>query len=464
MFFPADMTLDFEEYVAGGLFCIPEDDGSYTLFAPFHGLVMSVNAAFARQVRRAAAADGEPPAELGVDAGTWRSLLACPPELAARFKPRDSEPYSPNAATLFLTQRCTLRCRYCYCHGGAGATMSMRLAERAIELTLANAVSAGMQRYSLSIHGGDVGACWPLFTNVVDYARRRAGEVGLEVTVGLGANGYYTAEQAEFIVQNTSEATLSWDGPPAVQDRLRPDPAGAPSSARVLRTARIFDAQGYRYSIRMTVVDEYLAGLADAVAYLCESCGAKEIRAEPLYRRGRAVESDFHVPDPRRFVTAYREAETVARRHGRRLSYSAARTGLVTGCFCSYSTPTFGVTPQGDLTCCYEVLTPDDPLSKQLFFGRLDPDTLDLLLDDTRIADIRREARRRREACVRCFCVAHCAGDCVAKAVEQPLPGDDRLPVRCAITRELTRDQLRRLMLPEAHARAAAPVAATRSS
>jgi uncharacterized protein len=137
----------------------------------------------------------------------------------------------------------------------------------------------------------------------------------------------------------------------------------------------------------------------------------------------------------------FREARAVAKEHGRLLEYSGARLSGVFGSFCSYPSPTFGVTPEGNLTCCYEILHPEDPLSPLFFYGRMPADGSSITVDQARVGAIRALARLRRVDCARCFCVLACAGDCAAKVTDTALSTDEA-PGRCRITRALVHDML----------------------
>jgi uncharacterized protein len=130
------------------------------------------------------------------------------------------------------------------------------------------------------------------------------------------------------------------------------------------------------------------------------------------------------------------------------LTYSGARLGGVFGSFCSYPAPTFGVTPEGNLTCCYEILHPDDPLRDPFFYGHIPPDGSSITVDNGRVAAIRSWARERREECAHCFCVYACAGDCAAKVMDSGLPRG-QTPTRCRITQALVHDMLKAVLSGE---------------
>ncbi len=191
----------------------------------------------------------------------------------------------------------------------------------------------------------------------------------------------------------------------------------------------------------MTILSDTVEQFPESVRFICKHSKAKRIRAEPLYIRGRAAGKRLNPPSPSIFVTKFRKAREVAKKYARVLAYSGARLDTLTSTFCSYTAPTFGVTPEGFITCCYEVLQSSDPLANQFFYGRVDNKSRTFQIDLKKIDNIRRTALKVRELCKDCFCVWHCAGDCAAKTLHT-YTNSKSLTDRCLITRELTKDQL----------------------
>jgi uncharacterized protein len=410
------------------------------LYAPLQDLVMEVNDAYARHFQAALDGDADSARAIGVEPGMLEALAVVTPNARKKFNPSWPEAFEPTSVTLFLTHKCTLRCTYCYCEGGSGRDIDWPVLEASVLFALENAARLGRD-LTVAFHGGDVGAVWPLFQRAVEFIEAAAADADVNVTMNTGTNGLYSESQATYIAQHMGSATVSIDGLPEVHDRYRVTPGSGPSLEMILRSVRIFENNGLAYTIRMTVTAESLPLLTESVEYLCEHTKAQVIRAEPMYSRGRASASELEAPRPHAFVEAFREASMVAHTRGRQLTYSGARPGGVVPAFCTYPSPTFGVTPDGDLSCCYEVLRPDDPLSGEFFYGHVEADGSAIHVDHSKIATIRNVAAQRRAACAGCFCVFSCAGDCAAKAFDGGrLAGE--MSTRCEITRALVLDML----------------------
>jgi len=428
------------ESLAPGVFVVSAGDAPLLLYVPLQGLVLEVNAEYITQFRRALAGDRAAAAVIGLSSEELARFSGVPEAMSSVLSPTWPGEFEPTSVTLFLTHKCTLRCTYCYCDGGVGRDMPWPVLERACRFTLENAKCLGRD-LRVAFHGGDVGACWPLFVRAVEFIEEVAASVGVRHRFSIGTNGYYTAEQAAYLAAHIHDATVSIDGVASVHDACRVTASGGPSLERVLDTVRIFEREGVGYAIRMTVTAGSVERLVGSVAFLCQHTQACTIRAEPMYVRGRALALALMPPEPDEFVAAFREASAVARSFGRRLTYSGARIEAGAAAFCSYPRPTFGVTPDGDLTCCYEVLHPDDPLREEFFYGHIEPDGSAIVVDAARVDAIREGAARRRAGCAECLCVYSCAGDCAAKIDGAGDRGPTR--ARCEITRTLVADLLR---------------------
>ena len=435
----------FKDIVQGSLYCIKKSENQYILYAPLHGLALLVNDTYRRALVTSLQSGGVN--TLGIEKRIIKELTTIPPQAEISIPPNWNQEFKPTSLTLFLTHKCTLRCRYCYCFGGKGKTMPQTLARKAIDIATKNTSDMKMQTFNLSFHGGDVGACWDLFTNTVSYARERCAKLGLKTTISLGTNAFYTEKQATYIAQNIDNATVSLDGAPDCHDKYRCQPDGSPSSPDILRTLSIFNSFAFNYAIRMTVLQDTIEQLPNNVDFICAHSQAKQIRAEPMYLRGRAAleNSALSPPVPEQFVTQFKRARKIAQDHNRVLSYSGSRLGRIECSFCSHTDPTFGVTPEGNLTSCYEVLQPSDSLWDHFTYGQIDSKTGEMHIKYESIRKIRETVIQKRESCRDCFCYSNCAGDCAAKATN-PLEDDGSIPDRCYITRHLTIDDLQTML------------------
>ena len=366
--------------------------------------------------------------------------------------------FRPAQVTLFPTNRCNLRCSYCYAFGGEGGgngepltTMSLDVAKRAIDLVARNAkdrAAAGepIRNFLVSIHGnGEPFCAFDLIREIVWYGQDLSERIGFPVVFNAATNGVLTEEQLDFVVANFHSVNISFDGLPEFQDANRPVAGGRGSFASVDRTMRRLVEAKVGFGIRTTVTDAMVSRMPEIVAFVAENYpGLEQLHFEPVWECGRCATSADAMPTSEAFTENYLAALAVAQEKGVRLVFSGARQDMVVDSFCKVSSGSFTVTPTGDVTACYEVSYRSDPRSERFFFGRYDPDLGDFTFDQAKLDELSQLCVHNISYCNDCFCRWHCAGDCAAKVLDGIQLEDHRGSVRCQISRALTLNQIQR--------------------
>ncbi len=425
------------------VFCIAHED-RFIVYLPLRGLILLSNAEFVNLLYRARQDDEAALSRLALDEALGAELLAEDSDERAVCSESPLPLFAPTSVSLFLTSRCTLRCTYCYASGGRDSVdMPWAIASGVIDRLKDHVAATGTGPLTVHFHGGgDVSAAWPLLVRAREYLGSVAAASGLKVSTSTGLNGMLDAAQREWIVRNIDTATVSLDGFPDIQNRQRPTPGGGPSAADVEETLRALDAAKYSYGLRCTVTEDSVDRLEEIVAYFCDRFSVQDIKIEPMNPRGRAVDQEVRAPRADVFVDRFRNARRVAKKAGRNLVYSGARLGPASAVFCQAAGQSVGVTPEGWLTSCYEVLSPSDPLSDEFFYGRFDVGSRQFVVDEGRRQRQRKWSVDQKPHCERCFCRWHCAGDCPAKSGADGERLFAGATDRCYIARELTKDLL----------------------
>ena len=293
----------------------------------------------------------------------------------------------------------------------------------------------------MSFHGGgEPTLAGDTLRRSVERARRACDAQGLRLSTGTATNGVMDDEMRDYLADTMTSVMVSLDGPPEVQDRLRPRPGGGPSSAAVERTLARLSESDAVLGVRLTCTAEALDHAAETVRHLAASYHLRTIHLEPLFMCGRSVGSGLEAPSAARFVEAFRACRREAADLGVELAYSGAHQGSICRTFCQASLPSFNVTTEGDATACYEVTGRDDPRAGVFIYGAHDPATRTFVFDPGRVAALRRLTVDEAPRCSRCFAKYHCAGDCPAKRMYSG--ADEAVMARCDINRRLTLDQL----------------------
>ena len=429
--------------ITAELYVIPLQDRRYLVYAPLRRAAFVSNA---RVVNFLTALRDQPEQILPTDA----SLV----EFLRRLEILDSAPEAqpivefrgdpmPTTLTLFLTTACNLRCTYCYASAGDTPlkTMPLEVAIRGINFVSANAHSRGEPRFQIAYHGGgEPTANWNVMTASHAYARSRADKLGISVHASSASNGVLRDEQIDWMIENLSSVSLSFDGLPEVHDRHRLTVWGDGSSKRVMHTMERFDAVGFGYGVRMTVTADQIERLPDSVDFVCSRFQPKRIQVEPAYQLGRW--SAAPSAETEEFVTAFRKAQDRANSRGFEITYSAARLGDLTNHFCGISQDSFALSPDGNVSACYESFSEDNPFADVFFYGTPDPSSSGYKFKLRVLNNLREQAVQHRAFCQGCFAKWHCAGDCLHKSLTVNGRGEFAGSDRCHITRELTKDQI----------------------
>jgi len=431
------------QVLAPDVFAVPHGKG-FLVYAPLAGRVIHANAKVVSQLRSYLETGDytviNPEISRRLGGLEWLNARDVP-----QGRPPDA-PFEPSQVTLFLSNRCNLRCVYCYADAGNGDVRRLprRVAQAAIDLAAANAERMGRQ-LAVGFHGGGEPTLeWSRMVDAVEYARQTEPARRRPPRFGLATNGVVGADRAQWIAENFTAVTLSLDGPPEIQDRLRPTRGGGPSFETVQRFSRILKEQGTPVVVRCTVTRDIVDQLPDLVDFFAETTGAHIIHFEPVFSAGRALGQVDLVPSPEVFVDRFAEAMDRAGDRGVRVRHSVSRLYAAYPSFCGCSHDPLNVTPDGDLTACFEVCDRSNERSEVFVFGSWDDQAGSFKIDHERLARLRKMTIHDRSMCQGCIAKWNCSGDCPAKW-DHGAPDADR----CKLNRELTRELLVRTLDPK---------------
>lgn len=425
------------------LFSIPIENNQYIIYAPLRQAAFIGNSSMVNFI--ADLKMGSYNQDLDPDGSLIEFLsrleIINSPDEQLPITTFEGEP-QPTSVTLFMTTACNLRCTYCYASAGDTPlkSMTLEIAKKGIDFIIANAVKRGEKNIEVAYHGGgEPTANWMVMTESFAYMKEQAKKYGLASSSGVATNGVLKDGQIEWIINNLDSVSLSFDGTPEVNDLHRITIQGKGSSEKVIHTLHRFDEAHFTYGIRITVTKDHISKLPESVKYICENFKPVRIQVEPSYQLGRWEEAPSAETED--FIAAYRQAQIIAKEYGFDIYYSAARVGLLTNHFCGITQDTFALSPDGNVSACYEVFSEDLRFSDAFFYGKPDQNggyTFNLPV----LKHLREQAVQHRDFCQGCYAKWHCAGDCYHKALsingKQEFIGSDR----CHITRELTKDQL----------------------
>jgi uncharacterized protein len=173
-------------------------------------------------------------------------------------------------AWLHVTDRCNLRCDYCYLPH-VRADMSAEIGRAAIDATLRSARIHGHQRMKLKYAGGEALLCFPVVANLHRYAHKQLANqpIALEGVVLSNATLLNRAIVQEMQVLDL-RLMISLDGLGQYHDQQRPYAGGRATFSDVARAIDLAQAHGLTPDISVTVTGASARGLAELVSWLLD--------------------------------------------------------------------------------------------------------------------------------------------------------------------------------------------------
>lgn len=409
------------------------DTGKYLIYRPLAGLAFVGNRAMADLAIRASSNAWTPDQELPPNNGALEFMAR-----AGYFQPDPQEtinqPAGYSSLVLLLTNRCQLRCTYCYAAAGEQPreALSEAHAQAAMDYFFEQALANDSKEVHLIFHGGgEPTTAWTLIQKIT--SAMRAGPIPAKVS--LTTNAMWTRRQMEWICSNMDSVAISMDGAPETQNRQRPMASGKISSPVVMRNLAEMDRRGTRYGIRITSAAPFET-LPENVEFICKETGTCSLQVEPAFNSIRGRHQSPHDTQWFEFAEAFSEAFLVARSHGRRLYYSGARTGIMTNRFCTSPYNALVVAPGGRVVACYEITNAAHPLAPVATFGSITGRKV--RIDQAARKRLHTMLDERRATCRDCFCYWTCAGDCFTRAFEPGPQGHLAKTQRCDMNRTIT--------------------------
>ena len=426
------------------IFILPHTNNLFIVYLPVQGILFKANATAVNNFYNALKGDKNAQLSFGLSPESVAKINQA--EEKTSIKTDRKCLFRPTSVSLFLTTNCSMKCIYCYARAGeSNVQIEKEYIETAVSEVIKNASLSEKKSITVNYHGGgDIGVVWDLVEQTTEYIHKQARKSNIKVFINTGLNGVLSDHQRKWIVENINSATVSIDGYKKIQNMLRPLKNGKPSFDIVHNTLKYFDKYNFNYAIRSTVTAETIRKLEEIITFFCESYKATKIKVEPVFIQGRASQNYVDMPSASDFVKYYLKAEEKAASYNKILLYSGARFDVVSNIFCMAAGSSFGVTPDGDITSCYEVLEKSNPLSDLFFYGKIENGKIVIFQD--RLNRLAALTVDNKEKCQKCFAKFHCAGDCPYKDLLSEKDKKSR-NYRCTINRELTKAQLLKSIL-----------------
>lgn len=311
---------------------------------------------------------------------------------------------------LLLGRGCLLKCRYCYANAGVTKEfMSKEIADRAVSLYLArNPTNPKVTLFG----GGEPTLNIHTIKHIVKKYEKQVRWV-------LTTSGILSPRFLEWLIDKGVIITFSVDGPPKIQNFLRPLKNGKPSSAFVERSMRIWlDKSGKPLSVRTTLTEDTIDEIDSILDYFC-ALGVKIVHFESLYNLGRAIElvkdGVLKQPSVEKWVNTIIKVLRWAREKEKRIRIGEL-SYLLHPSAASYCGPMCGktivVNHKGKLTACSEVVDEENEGWNLFCIGDCQSE---FLIDKQKLDQLVGRIPDNMASCQNCFARYLCRGGCSHK-------------------------------------------------
>ena len=244
---------------------------------------------------------------------------------------------------------------------------------------------------------------------------------GTSIKWHMTTSGVMSQSFLRWLIEHEVGMTISIDGPPDIQNDLRPLRGGGASAPIVEQTIRTLAMESNRrVSLRATITRSTLWEMSRILDYFSE-LGAKTVHIERVYSLGRALKDNSDNLSPLN-LSEMVEMATLgldwAKTTGKRLKIGGL-TYLLNPRISHYCGAMSGqsmvVNHLGQLTSCSEVV--DDQTKEWSLFqlGYIDKHS-QVHLDEQKLVHSQHRVVTNMEACKSCFARYLCRGGCAHKA------------------------------------------------
>lgn len=319
-----------------------------------------------------------------------------------------------------ITDNCNLRCKYCYACAGENnkvKSFTKEMLTSAIDAYF-NFVNDCKEKYitnknnrlRISLAGGGEPTIYPsLFQYAIDLCKQRAAEIGFNCVFSMPTNLTCDRQLLDYIIQNFSHLSVSFDGMDFIQNYHRPFANGAESFGVVFNNAKYLRDNNFGFSLRVTVTDYSVDYMPEIAEFFHENFPKSAISFEKMHVMGRSLISGINAPSDEYYNQKFMDLLEYAKQKQIPVkNASVNRFNSLRTTYCgAVGIPNWTITTDGRIVSCER-----DNLPAIFSFGKFDFNESKFIIDEKKLNAIRELNVFNFPECADCFCKYNCGGDC----------------------------------------------------
>lgn len=312
--------------------------------------------------------------------------------------------------TLLLTTECNAGCLYCFADPeGRGKKMSFETAKTAIDLAFKRIGSKTDKLSVFFFGGGEPTLALVVIKKVKEYLEK---EYSGRYKTGISTNGVFSDETREWMTNNIDHISLSCDGPSDIQNSNRPLRGGFPSSQIIEENIKSLTSQK-PISMKATITGISMMRQEEIVEYAYRM-GIMSVGFSPLMVVERSSRNNLLPINYDKFIESLLKAVEFS--YLLNMEFSSEYLPIETKySFCGFDGPNFAVTPDGDLSGCWESCEVGKDLD-EFIYGKLTNSSSELVINEEKFNKLKERSSQNIPDCQNCFLKWSCAGGCAAES------------------------------------------------
>jgi uncharacterized protein len=313
--------------------------------------------------------------------------------------------------SFFITSNCNLRCIYCYANSGN----NKKVLPLDLAFTLIDFASKHSDYLLIDYHGGGEPL---LYFDFIKATSEYVKQLGKPFETCLITNGTINNDETlNWIIENINFLGISLDGGQVIQDKNRPFENGTGSYIHISKTIKSLIQNNKKFMVRSTITGDTADKMLDIISHF-NRLGLQKVVFSPCYNFGRSQEIKL-LPDPQKYSNNFLKAFDFAYKNNMKLSTSSFHLPGNNNYCGADSAVNIGLTPDGDISTCYEVMDSNDEASNVFFIGKINKSTNKITFFKDKINNLDKLIYKNSPSCNKCDYSKICRGGCPVKNIRE---------------------------------------------